>query len=37
MYKGMFHGFVSFINMLEQADQSIDFIASQLQQSFSET
>jgi acetyl esterase len=36
LYKGMFHGFVSFINMLEQADQSIDFIASQLQQSFSE-
>jgi acetyl esterase len=35
MYKGMFHGFTSFINMLEQADQSIDFIASQLQQSFS--
>jgi acetyl esterase len=36
MYQGMFHGFTSFINMLEQADQSIDFIASQLQQSFSE-
>jgi len=36
MYEGMFHGFTSFINMLEQADQSIDFIASQLQQSFSE-
>jgi acetyl esterase len=36
MYEGMFHGFVSFINMLQQADQSIEFIASQLQQSFSE-
>jgi acetyl esterase len=36
MYEGMFHGFTSFINMLEQADQSIDYIASQLQQSYNE-
>jgi acetyl esterase len=35
LYPGMIHGFVSFINMLEQADESIDFIAGQLRQSYS--